>query len=168
LVGFLTDVGGEGREAVIIVVVVVLVGTFPFAWFDDALRIAALIDHLPKINRGNVLEAGLGWSFALRPCIAPFARWASGLLHLLFNVATRGLLALGIAMADWIVLVAVAIAVPPISGASSRGAANLRSVSMALRSREYVPRGGHWMLPIKLHKRALGYILQPLYLGVGW
>jgi hypothetical protein len=78
------------------------------------------------------------------------------LLHLLFDVATRGLLALGIAMADWIVLVALAIVVPPISGASSRGAANLRSVTMALRSREHVPHGGYWMLPIELHKRALG------------
>jgi hypothetical protein len=53
------------------------------------------------------------------------ARWTSGLLHLLFDVATRRLLALGIAMADWIVLVALAIVVPPISRASSRGATNL-------------------------------------------
>jgi hypothetical protein len=38
--------------------------------------------------------------FCLEAFIAPVARWASGLLHLLFNVATRRLLALGMAVAD--------------------------------------------------------------------
>jgi hypothetical protein len=90
------------------------------------------------------------------------------LLHLLFDVATRGLLALGIALADWIVLVALAIVIRPVSGASSRGATDLRSVTMALRSRGHIPSGGHWMLPIELHERVLGYILQPLYLGIRW
>jgi hypothetical protein len=92
------------------------------------------------------VEAGLGWSFALTPCIAPVARWVSGLLHLLFGVATRGLLA----------LVTLVIIVPQIFRASSKGATNLRSVTMALRSREHVPSVGHWVLPIKLHERALG------------
>jgi hypothetical protein len=116
------------------VIVVVPVGTIPSSCLDDAPRVATIIDLLPKINRGSVFEAGLGWSFTLRPCIAPVARWASGLLHLLFDVATRGLLALGIAMADWIILVVLAIVVPPISKASSSGATNLRRVTMALRS----------------------------------
>jgi hypothetical protein len=61
------------------------------------------------------------------------------LLHLLFDIATHGLLALAISMADWIVLVALAIVVPPISETSSRGATNLRKVTMALRSQEHVP-----------------------------
>jgi hypothetical protein len=106
----------------------------------------AIIDLLSKINRGSVVEAGLRWSFALRPCVAPVARWASGLLYLLFDVATRGLLALD----------ALAIIVPPVLGASSRGAANLHSVTMVLRSRGHVPSGGHWMLPIELYEHALG------------
>jgi hypothetical protein len=85
---------------------------------------AAIIDLLPKINHGSVVKAGLGWSFALRPCIAPFARWASGLLYFLFDVAKRGLRA----------LVALAIVIPPVPRASSRGVTNLRSVTMALTS----------------------------------
>jgi hypothetical protein len=64
----------------------------------------------------------------------PVAGWAHQLLHLLFDIATRGLLALGIAVADWIVLVALAIVVPPISETSSRGATNLHRVTMVLRS----------------------------------
>jgi hypothetical protein len=69
----------------------------------------------------------------------PAAGWAHQLLHLLFNVATCGLLALAIAVADWIVLVALAIVVPPRSKTSSRGVTNLRRVTMALKSRERVP-----------------------------
>jgi hypothetical protein len=76
-VGFLDDVGSEGGEAVVIVIIVVPVGTVPSPCLDDAPCITAIIDLLPKINRGSVLEAGLGWSFALRPCIPPVARWAS-------------------------------------------------------------------------------------------
>jgi hypothetical protein len=64
----------------------------------------------------------------------PAAGWAPWLLHLLFNVATCGLLALAIAVADWIVLVALAIVVPPRSETSSRGATDRRRVTMALRS----------------------------------
>jgi hypothetical protein len=69
----------------------------------------------------------------------PAAGWALRLLHLLFNVAMRRLLALAIAVADWIVLVALAIVVPPRSETSSSGATDLRRVTMALRSRERVP-----------------------------
>jgi hypothetical protein len=79
-------------------------------------------------------------------------------LYLLFDIATRGLLA----------LVALVIVVPLLPGASSRGATNLRSVTMALRSRGHVLSGGRWMSPIELHKRALDLILQPLYLGARW
>jgi hypothetical protein len=122
-VGFLSDVRGEGGEAVVIVIIVVPVGTVPSPFLDDAPRVAAIINLLPKINRGSVVKAGLRWSFVLRPCVTPAARWASGLLYLLFNVATRGLLA----------LVALAIVVPPVPENSSRGAANLRSVTMVLK-----------------------------------
>jgi hypothetical protein len=69
----------------------------------------------------------------------PVVGWAYRLLHLLFDMATRGLLALGIAVADWIVLVVMAIIVHPISGTSSRGATNLCKVTMTLRSPEHVP-----------------------------
>jgi hypothetical protein len=130
-VGFFSDVGGEGGEAVIIIVVVVPVGTVSSSCLDDAPRVTAIIDLLLKINRRSVVEAGLRWSFSLRPCVAPVARWVSGLLYLLFDVATRGLLA----------LVALAIVVPPVPWASSRGAANLCSVTMALRSRGHIPSG---------------------------
>jgi hypothetical protein len=142
-VGFLSDVGGEGGETVVIVIVVVLVGMVPSPHLDDAPRVTAIIDLLPKINCGSIVEASLGWSFA---CITPIARWASGLLHFLFDVAARGLQA----------LVALVIVVPWISGASSRGATNLRNVTMALRPRGHVPSGGHWELPIELYERALG------------
>jgi hypothetical protein len=46
-VGFLSDVGGESGEAVIIIVVVVSVGSVPSPCLDDAPRIAAVIDLLP-------------------------------------------------------------------------------------------------------------------------
>jgi hypothetical protein len=64
--------------------------------------------------------------------------WMRRLLHLLVDVTTRGLLALAIAMANWIVLVARAIVVPPIFETSSRGATNLRRVTMVLRSQEHI------------------------------
>jgi hypothetical protein len=143
-IGFLSDVGGEGGEAVVIVVVVVPVGAVPSSCLDDAPRVAAIIDLLPKIDRGSIVKAGLRWSFTLRPCVAPVSRWVSGLLYLLLNVATRRLLA----------LVALAIVVPPVPEASSRDAANLHSVTMAFRPRGHVSSGRNWMLPIELHERA--------------
>jgi hypothetical protein len=69
----------------------------------------------------------------------PGVGWAHQLLHLLFDVATHVLLALAIAMANWIVHVALAIVVSPISETSSRGATNLQRVTMVLRSQERVP-----------------------------
>jgi hypothetical protein len=73
-------------------------------------------------------------------------RLASRLLYFLFSVATRGVVA----------LVALATVVPPVPGASSGGATNERSFTLALRPRGQVLSGGHWMLPIELHERALG------------
>jgi hypothetical protein len=61
------------------------------------------------------------------------ARLASRLLYFLFGVATRGLLA----------LVALAIVVPLVPGASSGGAIDQRSVTMALKPRGQVPSGRH-------------------------
>jgi hypothetical protein len=46
-VEFLGDVGGEGGEAVAIVIVVVSIGTVPSRCLDDELRVAAIIDLLP-------------------------------------------------------------------------------------------------------------------------
>jgi hypothetical protein len=68
----------------------------------------------------------------------PAVGWVHRLLHLLNNVAMRGLLALAIAMADWIVLVALAIVIPPISESSSKATTNLHRVTMALWSQECV------------------------------
>jgi hypothetical protein len=62
----------------------------------------------------------------------PIAGWACRLFHLLFDIATRGLLVLAIAVADWTALVALAIVVPLISEASSRGMTNLCKITMAL------------------------------------
>jgi hypothetical protein len=44
---FLGDVGGESREAVIIIIMVVSVRSVPSPCLDDAPRIAAIIDLLP-------------------------------------------------------------------------------------------------------------------------
>jgi hypothetical protein len=145
-IGFFYDVGGEGGEAVVVIVVVVLVTTVPSPCPNDVLRIVAIIDLLPKIDRGSVMKAGLGWSLDLRPCVTLVAMLVSGLLYFLFDIATRGLVA----------LVALVVVVPPVHGASSRGATDLRSVTMVLRPRGQVPSGRHLMLPIELHERALG------------
>jgi hypothetical protein len=48
---------------------------------------------------------------------------ASGLLYLLFIVATRG----------WVALVALAVVVPPAKMASSRGATDQRGIAIALK-----------------------------------
>jgi hypothetical protein len=132
-VGFPSDVGGEGGEAFVVILIVVPFGMGLSPCLDDALRVTAIIDLLPKINRGNVVKAGLGCSFAMRPCVAPIARRASGLLYLLLDVATRGLRA----------LVALVIVIPPVPGASSRSATNLHGVTIALSSRGHVPSGRH-------------------------
>jgi hypothetical protein len=61
---------------------------------------------------------------ALRPFAMLVTRLASGLLYFLFSVATRGL----------VTLVTLATVVPPVPGASSRGATDQCSVTMALSS----------------------------------
>jgi hypothetical protein len=70
---------------------------------------------------------------ALRPCVTLVARLASRLLYFLFGVAMRGLVA----------LVALATIVPPCPDASSGGATDQRSVTMALRPRGQVLSGRH-------------------------
>jgi hypothetical protein len=65
-VGFLGYVEGEGGEMAVIIIVVVPVRMVPSPCLDDAPRVTAIIDLLPQIDRGSVLEAGLGCSFALR------------------------------------------------------------------------------------------------------
>jgi hypothetical protein len=113
------------------------------------------VDLLPEVDRGSVMKAGLKWILALIPCTTLVV---SGLLYLLFIVATRGRMA----------LVALAVVIPPASGASSWGATDQRGLPMALRPRGQIPSGRHWMLPIELQEHVLGQILQPLYLRVGW
>jgi hypothetical protein len=144
-IGFFSDVGGEGGE-VVVVVVVVPVGMVPSPCLNDAPRDAAIIDLLPKIDRGSIVKAGLRWSLDLRPCVTLVARLASELLYFLFDVATRGLVA----------HVALAVVDPSVPGASSGGAVDLHSITMALRPQRHVPSGRHWMLPIELHERVLG------------
>jgi hypothetical protein len=95
------------------------------------------------------------WILALMPCPTLVAR---GLLYFLFIVATR----------SWVTLVALAVVIPPAPGASSRGATDQRGITMELRPRGLIPSGRHWMLPIELHERALGQVLQSLYLRIGW
>jgi hypothetical protein len=145
-VGFFCAVRGEGRKVVVVVIIVVPAGTVPSPCLNDAPRIMAIIDLMPKIDHGSVMKVGIGWSLALRPCFVLVARLASGLLYFLFNVATHGLVA----------YVALTIVGPPVSGASSRGATNLHGVTIALRPRGQVPSGRHWMLPIELHECTLG------------
>jgi hypothetical protein len=103
-IGFVSDVGGEGGEAVVIIVIVVLVDTVPSPCFDNTLRIVAIIDLLPEVDRRSIVKAGLEWSLALRPCTMLVARLASRLLYFLFIVVTCGRVA----------LVALATVVPPV------------------------------------------------------
>jgi hypothetical protein len=100
-------------------------GTVPSSCLNDALRVAAVIDLLPEIDRGSIVKAGLGWSLAVRPCAMLVVRLASRLLYFLFRVATRGL----------VVIIALATVVPPVPEASSEGATDQCSVTMALRPR---------------------------------
>jgi hypothetical protein len=130
-------------------------GTVPSPRFNNKPRVAALVDFLPEVVRGSIMEVGLNWILAVVPCPTLVAR---GLLYFLFIVATSGRVA----------LIALAVVVPPAPVASSRGATDQRGITMVLRPRQLIPSGGHWMLPIKLHERTLGQVLQPLYLRIGW
>jgi hypothetical protein len=55
-----------------------------------------------------------------------------------------------------VALVVLATVVPSVPGASSKGATDQCSVTIALRSLGKVPSGRHWILPIELHERMLG------------
>jgi hypothetical protein len=140
---------------VTVVVVVAPAGTVPSPRFNNKSRIAAFIDLLPMVDRGSIVKVGLEWILALMPCPMLVV---SGLLYFLFIVATRG----------WVALAALAVVVPPAPRASSRGATDQRGITMALRPQGLIPSERHWMLPIELHERALGQVLQPLYLRIGW
>jgi hypothetical protein len=154
-IGLIGDVGGEGGEAVAVVIVMAPAGTVPSPCFNNTLRVTTFIDLLPKVDRGSVVKASLEWILAVMPFTTLVAR---GLLYFLSIVAVRGRVA----------LVALAVVVAPAPGASSGGATDQRGFAMVLRRRGRILSGKHWMLPIKLHERALGQILQPLYLRVGW
>jgi hypothetical protein len=65
-------------------------------------------------------------------------------------------------------LVALAVVVPTTPVASSGGATDQRGITMVLRPRGLISSGRHWMLLVKLHECALGQVLQPLYLRIGW
>jgi hypothetical protein len=78
-IGFFSDVGGEGGEAVVDVVVV-SVGTIPSPCFNNMPRVMAVSDLLLEVDRGSVVKAGLEWSLALRPCAMLVVRMASRLL----------------------------------------------------------------------------------------
>jgi hypothetical protein len=67
-IGFVGDVGGEGREAVAVVITVVRAGMGPSPCFDNTPHVAAFIDLLPKVDCGSVVKAGLEWILALMPC----------------------------------------------------------------------------------------------------
>jgi hypothetical protein len=99
-VGLVGDAGGEGGEA-IAVVVVAPAGTVPSPRFNNKPRIAAFIYLLPEVDCGSIMEVGLEWILALMPCTTLVT---SGLLYFWFIVATRGQVA----------LVALAVVVPPL------------------------------------------------------
>jgi hypothetical protein len=101
------------------------------------------------------MEVGLDWILVVMPC---HMLVASRLLYFLFIVATCGRVA----------RVALAVVVPPAPGPSSRGMTNQRGITMVLKPQGLIPSGRHWMLPVELHERALGQVLQPLYLRIGW
>jgi hypothetical protein len=104
-IGLVGYVGGEGGEAVA-VVIVAPAGTIPSPSFNNMPRVMAFIDLLPEANRGGVVKASLEWILALMPCTM---RVASTLLYLLFIIATR----------ERVALVALAVIVPPAPVASS-------------------------------------------------
>jgi hypothetical protein len=88
---------------------VVPAGTVPSPRCNNKLCVTALIDFLPEVDRGSIMEVGLDWILAvvLYPVLV-----ARGLLYFLFIVATHGQVA----------LIVLAVVVPPIPVASSRGA----------------------------------------------
>jgi hypothetical protein len=117
-VGLVGDAGGDGGEAVAVVVVMAPAGTVPSPWLDNTPRVAAFVDLLPEVDRGSVVKAGLECILVLMPCATLVA---SGLLYFLFIVATRG----------------------RVTSASSGSATDQCGFTMALRPRGRILSGGH-------------------------
>jgi hypothetical protein len=86
-IGLVGDVGGEGGEAVTVVVIMAPASTVPSPCFNNMPRITTFIYLLPKVNHGSVMKVGLEWILALMPCTTLVA---SGLLYFLFIVAMHG------------------------------------------------------------------------------
>jgi hypothetical protein len=63
----------------------------PSPCFNNKLCIVALVDFLPEVDRGSIMEVSLNWILAVVLCPALVAR---GLLYFLFIVATGGRVAL--------------------------------------------------------------------------
>jgi hypothetical protein len=93
---------------VVVVIVVAPAGAVPSPCFNNTPHVTTFIDLLPEVDHGDVVKVGLEWIMALMPCTTLVA---SGLLHLLFIVATRG----------WVALVALVVVVPSAARASSGG-----------------------------------------------
>jgi hypothetical protein len=129
-VGLVGDAGGECGEAVAVVIVMTPAGAVPSPCFNNKPCIAFFIDLLPKVDCGGVVMAGLEWILALMPFTMLVA---SGLLYLLFIIATRGRVAVD----------ALAVVIPLAPMASSGGATNQRGIAMALRPRGQIPSGRH-------------------------
>jgi hypothetical protein len=119
-IGLVSDAGGEGGEVVTVVVVVAPAGPVPSPCLNNTPRVTAFIDLLPEVDHGGIVKASLECILALMPCTTLVV---SGLLYLLFIVATRG----------WVALIALAVVVPLASKASCGGATNWSGFAMALR-----------------------------------
>jgi hypothetical protein len=129
-VGLVGDASGEGGETIAIIIVVLPARTVPSPRLNNKPHIMAFVDFLHEVDRGSIMEVGLDWILAVVLCPALVAR---GLLYFLFIVAMCGRVALI--------------------------ATDQCGITVVLRSRELIPSGGHWMLPIELHERALGQVL---------
>jgi hypothetical protein len=63
----------------------------PSPRFNNKPRITALINFLPEVDRGSIMEVGLDWILAMVLCPGLVAK---GLLYFVFIVATCGQVAL--------------------------------------------------------------------------
>jgi hypothetical protein len=60
-VGLVGDAGGEGGEAVAVVVIMTPAGRVPSPRFNNKPRVMAFINLLPEVDRGSVMKVGLEW-----------------------------------------------------------------------------------------------------------
>jgi hypothetical protein len=67
-VGLVSDACGEGRETVVVFIVVVPTGTVPSPCFNNKPHVAALIDFFLEVDSGSIMEVGLKWLLAVVPC----------------------------------------------------------------------------------------------------